>query len=412
MMYMTPPITKNHLQQLNKEFYENLNFFGRDKLYNLRRDKYGEDKSPSRRQVADWLKQQEINQIYAPSKGKPKDIKSSMTTPNKIIAMDLVNMEKFEVRGYKYLLNCIDMSSRFIYSVALKNKTENEVLNGFKKIYNKSKIKAVRSDNGSEFINKKFKDYLEKNGIKQILSEASKPQSNGMIERANATIKELIEKSIEMDENFDWIKNLDKLISNINNSQHRITGFTPKEIQTAFKNDDNDILEKAYEKEMKIKKPNISKEVFEIGDLVRIHTPSDKTRQVWSNEVYKIERVYKPKKAYSVYEYKLDAFKDRFKEEELLKIVGDPQNKIMRTIKFVVSKLIKPVIQNNKAYYEVQWKGYRDTTLEPRDNLLKDVAKMVNQFEKKNKIKFYINENKRTKKKTLRFDYGKNEDDE
>ena len=411
-MYMAPPITKNHLQQLNKEFYENLNFFGRDKLYNLIRDKYGEDKSPSRRQVADWLKQQEINQIYAPSKGKPKDIKSSMTTPNKILAMDLVNMEKFEVRGYKYLLNCIDMSSRFIYSVALKNKTENEVLNGFKKIYNKSKIKAVRSDNGSEFINKKFKDYLEKNGIKQILSEASKPQSNGMIERANATIKELIEKSIEMDENFDWIKNLDKLISNINNSQHRITGFTPKEIQTAFKNDDNDILEKAYEKEMKIRKPNISKEVFEIGDLVRIHTPSDKTRQVWSNEVYKIERVYKPKKAYSVYEYKLDAFKDRFKEEELLKIVGDPQNKIMRTIKFVVSKLIKPVIQNNKAYYEVQWKGYRDTTLEPRDNLLKDVAKMVNQFEKKNKIKFYINENKRTKKKTLRFDYGKNEDDE
>ena len=411
-MYMAPPITKNHLQQLNKEFYENLNFFGRDKLYNLIRGKYGEDKSPSRRQVADWLKQQEINQIYAPSKGKPKDIKSSMTTPNKILAMDLVNMEKFEVRGYKYLLNCIDMSSRFIYSVALQNKTENEVLNGFKKIYNKSKIKAVRSDNGSEFINKKFKDYLEKNGIKQILSEASKPQSNGMIERANATIKELIEKSIEMDENFDWIKNLDKLISNINNSQHRITGFTPKEIQTAFKNDDNDILEKAYEKEMKIKKPNISKEVFEIGDLVRIHTPSDKTRQVWSNEVYKIERVYKPKKAYSVYEYKLDAFKDRFKEEELLKIVGDPQNKIMRTIKFIVSKLIKPVIQNNKAYYEVQWKGYRDTTLEPRDNLLKDVAKMVNQFEKKNKIKFYINENKRTKKKTLRFDYGKNEDDE
>ena len=121
------------------------------------RDKYGEDKSPSRRQVDDWLKQQEINQIYTPSKGKAKEIKSSMTTPNKILAMDLVNMEKFEVRGFKYLLNCIDMSSRFIYSsVALKSKEENEVLKGFKKIFNKSKIRAVRSDNGSEFINKKI----------------------------------------------------------------------------------------------------------------------------------------------------------------------------------------------------------------------------------------------------------------
>jgi len=170
---MSPPLTKEHLQILNKEFYENYNFFGRDKLFNMLRNKYG-DESPSRRQISDWLSQQEINQLYAPSKGKAKIFKSSMTTPNKILAMDLVNMEKFEVRGFKYLFNAIDMSSRFIYSVALKNKTDAEALNGFKKIYNQSKTHAVRSDNGSEFINKKFKDFLEKNGIKQILSRKSR----------------------------------------------------------------------------------------------------------------------------------------------------------------------------------------------------------------------------------------------
>jgi uncharacterized protein YoxC len=326
-----------------------------------------------------------------------------MTTPNKILAMDLVNMEKFQVRGYKYLFNAIDMSTRFNYSVALKNKTDAEVLNGFKKIYNQSKPKAIRSDNGSEFINKKFTDYLEKNGIKQILAEAGKPQSNGMIERANATIKELIQKSLEINPKFDWAKNLDKLIENINNSNHRITGFTPNEIQTAFKNDDNVILDSARDKELKIKKGNISKEVYEKGDLVRLHQPSDKTRQVWSNEIYEIERVYKPKKPYSVYEYKVEGLKDRFKEEELLKIVGDPQNKIQKVQKFVISKLVKPVIKDNKEYYEVQWKGYRDTTLEPRDVLLEDVPKMVNQFEKKNKIAFYDSKNKKTNKITRRI---------
>jgi len=87
------------------------------------------------------------------------------------------------------LLNAIDMTSRFLYSVALKNKTDKEVLEGFKKIHNKSKIKAIRSDNGSEFINKKFKEYLENNDSKQILGEAGKPQSNGMIERANGSKK-------------------------------------------------------------------------------------------------------------------------------------------------------------------------------------------------------------------------------
>ena len=403
---MSPPLTTQHLKILNDEFYKHHNYFGRDKLFNLLRDKYGDKISPSRRQIAEFLKNQEINQLYHPSKGKPKEIKSSMTTPGKILGMDLVDMQKFQVRGYKYLLNCIDMSSRYLYSVALKNKTDTEVLNGFKKIYNKSKIRAVRSDNGSEFINDKFTDYLQKNGIKQILGEASKPQSNGMVERVNGVIKELIQKALEINEKFDWERNLNKLIDNINNSQHSITGYTPNDIQKAFKNNDKIVLNSAHDKELKKKKSNISREVFEKGDLVRLYTPSDKTRQSWSNEVYEIVRVYKPKKSYSVYEYKVEGFPDRFKEEELLKVVGEPQNKIMKVEKFVISKLIKPVIQNNKIYYEVKWKNHKDTTLEPRDVLLKDIPKMLSQFEKKNDINFYDSRNTKTDEITRRYYYG------
>ena len=132
---------------------------------------------------------------------------------------------------------------------------------------------------------------------------------------------------------------------------------------------------------------------------------------MWSNEVYEIERVYKPKKSYSVYEYKLNEFKDRFKEEELLKIVGNPQNKLLKVDKFVISKLLRPVIKDNKEHYEVQWKGYRETTFEPRDILLEDVPKMVNQFEKKNKITFYDSKNKISKKISKKISYGKIEED-
>jgi len=163
---MAPPLSKKHLEILNTEFYTHLNFFGRDKLYNIIKDKY--EDYPSRRQIADWLAVQEVNQLYFPSKGKPKDIKSSMTTPNTIIAIDLVDLQKIEVRGFKYLLNGIDMSSRYFYSVAMKNKTDTEALNAFKKIYKQSKIRAIRSDNGSEFINKKFVDFLKENNIKQV----------------------------------------------------------------------------------------------------------------------------------------------------------------------------------------------------------------------------------------------------
>jgi len=132
---------------------------------------------------------------------------------------------------------------------------------------------------------------------------------------------------------------------------------------------------------------------------------------VWSNEVYEIEKVYKPKKSYSVYEYKLNEFKDRFNEEELLKIVGNPQNKLLKVDKFVISKLIKSVIKDNKEHYEVQRKGYRETTIEQRDILLEDVPKMVNQYEKNNNITFYDSKNKRTKKITKKISYVKIEED-
>ena len=146
---MTPPLSKYQLEILNTEFYTNMKYFGRDKLYNIMKSKYPEH--PSRRQIAEWLAIQEVNQLYHPSKGKPKNIKSSMTTPNTILAIDLVDLQKNEIRGFKYLLNGIDMGSRFVYSQAMKNKTDTEVLKAFKKIYTQSNIRAIRSDNGSEY---------------------------------------------------------------------------------------------------------------------------------------------------------------------------------------------------------------------------------------------------------------------
>ena len=56
-------------------------------------------------------------------------------------------------------------------------------------------------------------------------------------------------------------------------------------------------------------------------------------------------------------------------------------------------------MNDDTAYHEVKLKGYSETTQEPREVLLKDVPKMVNQFEKKNKITFYENTNKTTGEK-------------
>jgi hypothetical protein len=393
---MSPPLSTAHLKILNTEFYINKNLFGRDKLHKLLKNKY-DDRAPSRRQIADWLKLQEINQIFYPSKGKAKDIKSTITSPHKILGIDIVNMQKHEVRGYKYLLNGIDLSTRYLYSVALKSKDKKEVLKGFEKMLKEVKdIRTIRSDNGSEFISKEFKDFLKKKNLNQVLSEAYKPQSNGAIERANGILKELIQKALELDEDYDWVKNLNKLVSNINNTEHSIKKATPKELEKAYKNNDKEAIDTAKENEIKAKKRTISKITFEKGDKVRLFQPSDKTRQRWSNEVYEIEKVYKPKKSYSVYEYKVKGLTDKFKEEELLKIAGI-QNEIEKVDKYRISQLLRPLIKNNRAFYEVKWINYNKNTIEPRENLLLDVPKMLSQFEKKNKINFYPSRDKNNK---------------
>ena len=71
---MAPPLDSKQLDILNKEFYVNKNLFGRDKLYHIIKSKYL-DTAASRRQIAEWLAQQEVNQIYRASKGKEKILK-------------------------------------------------------------------------------------------------------------------------------------------------------------------------------------------------------------------------------------------------------------------------------------------------------------------------------------------------
>jgi hypothetical protein len=62
-----------------------------------------------------------------------------------------------------------------------------------------------------------------------------------------------------------------------------------------------------------------------------------------------------------------------------------------------VSKIVQPLIKNNEAHYEVAWSGYRKKshyTVEPRKQLLKDIPKMLNAYDKQKNVKFYKNGNR------------------
>ena len=95
-----PAPSSETLQLLQNLYYKEMLIFGRDKLFKYIQENHADIKV-SRRQINDWLKLQEINQINTGHKTS-KDIKATVVKKtHKQIAMDLVDMSKHEMRGYK-----------------------------------------------------------------------------------------------------------------------------------------------------------------------------------------------------------------------------------------------------------------------------------------------------------------------
>jgi len=67
--------------------------------------------------------------------------------------MDKSKLSKHN-KGYKYLLNVIDLFSKYVYSIPLKSKSQHEVANAFEKLFINSKPGMLWTDHESEFINK------------------------------------------------------------------------------------------------------------------------------------------------------------------------------------------------------------------------------------------------------------------
>ncbi|UYV82781.1 K02A2.6-like, partial [Cordylochernes scorpioides] len=113
--------------------------------------------------------------------------------PFEAIYVDLCGpMRINSLGGSKYFLTIVDGFSRRIFVEFLKDKlSAAEVL---KKCIVKrenelnSKLKRLRTDNGTEFINKNLETFIESEGIKHELTTPYTPRSNGRVERANRTL--------------------------------------------------------------------------------------------------------------------------------------------------------------------------------------------------------------------------------
>ncbi|KAJ0480735.1 putative RNA-directed DNA polymerase [Helianthus annuus] len=89
--------------------------------------------------------------------------------------------------GYKYFLTIVDDFSRAVWCYFMTSKSE--VYENFKMFYElvltqfKRKIKVIRSDNGTEFLNSLMDNLCKSKGILHQTSCSYTPQQNGVVER-------------------------------------------------------------------------------------------------------------------------------------------------------------------------------------------------------------------------------------
>ena len=386
---MAPELTEKQNKLLHKIYYEDKYYFGRDRIFALLQDKYPKC-DISRRQVMDWLKKQEIAQLFKPTR-TTKDIKPTiLSKPYSQIAVDLADMQTMAYNGYQYILCCVDLFSKYAWVEPLKDKTEKLVTPAMKTILKRINhpIGSIRSDNGSEFIANSFKKLLQDNDIKQVFSDAGKPQSNGGIERFNGTLKRLIKMTRTQTDNEDWVTPLQILVKNYNNTKSRITGQVPASVQSS----QSDSLHKNVEENIKkkvIKKNEDQSTKFEIGDTVRLKLESDKhqkSNELWTTELFIIYRVFKPKTIYTQPYYYVEGEDGTKYTEKLyhadLQKVTDIDTYINAVEKFTVSKILDKRTHQRRIQYLVKYTNYPHPEWVDRTDLMKDIPKKIKAFEK------------------------------
>jgi hypothetical protein len=156
--------------------------------------------------------------------------------------MDLFDpIAYISISGRKYYLVIMDDYSLFTWVFFLQEKSQTqETLKGFlRRAQNEFglRIKKIRSDNGMEFKNSQIEGFLEE-GIKHAFSSPYTPQQNGVVERKNRTLLDMVRTMLHEYKTSDrfWAEAINTACYSINRLYlHRILKKTSYELLTSKK---------------------------------------------------------------------------------------------------------------------------------------------------------------------------------
>ena len=160
-----------------------------------------------------------------------KDALREDIKPGEVAYQDLIQMPK-GVGGAKYASIVIDASTRRAAAMSLKSKDQALIhcIAYVRRLEKQDQpVKEWRSDNGGEFANEDYSHFLKKEGIRQEFGAPYTPQTQGLVERVNGTIKRLMGKilrSLKLPIAV-WPALLPDVVQSLNGVAHSVLGQSP-----------------------------------------------------------------------------------------------------------------------------------------------------------------------------------------
>ena len=321
----------------------------------------------SKYMVSKWLRR---NDVYTTTrKITPKFLRPTVNVAavDETWEIDLADFSLYasDNDGYKMVLVCIDIFSRYLWCRPLKSKSASDVIEGLKNIVSEGrKPLTIRSDSGHDVYNSEItQQFMIPNNIKQYVTH-NELQAN-YVERVIKTIKSRIWKYFRHMLRPRWIDVLQDIVKSYNVTVHSSLGVKPSEVnkdnQKWIALDQAIIKKKKYARYYAKMKPKLLNPVqykFKKGDHVRIPNTRNKVRreykEKWTNEVYVISfrfhrqglNVYKVK---DLHEKPLGG---TFAEAELQKVVYDPKGV------FYIDEVVGKKYIGRRLYLEIRWYGW------------------------------------------------------
>ena len=309
-----------------------------------------------RSDVEKWLAGQDTYTLHKPAR---KRFPHNSYTSNNIDdtwEMDLADLSSISKYNdkYKYLLNVIDIFSRFAWSVPLKDKTASSITAALKSLFQNRKPISIQSDKGTEFVNSTVQRYLKNQGVD--FHTTHNPDIKGaIIERFNRTLKSKMYRYFTGNNTYRYLDVIADLLTSYNNSVHSSIGIPPSKVNPS---NIYSVWQRLNARRSKIPQGRVK---FKVGDLVRITKEKVKFakgyEQTFSTEIFKVVKAIQrvPQPVYELSDLQDRPIEGQFYNYELVKVTVSPESE------FQIDKIVRTRKMHGIKQHLIKWRGYDET---------------------------------------------------